>query len=183
MLRDSDDTTSPRLSKTIHDLRPPTHSPRHTGGTQATAPGRVRRALRRRVGPAHLGAASRLGSLQARRLRQFFQRCAENRAARSWSSIARMAAIIGSSRFNGYDAEKSEIEIGWTFLARSHWGGRFNGEMKQLMVGHALKYRCGASSSSSAWAICALKKPSRIWAASVLAQGRTRRAAIPTYTR
>lgn len=48
--------------------------------------------------------------------------------------------IIGSSRFNGYDAEKSEIEIGWTFLARSHWGGRFNGEMKQLMVQHALKY-------------------------------------------
>ena len=31
--------------------------------------------------------------------------------------------IIGSSRFHGYDEEKSEIEIGWTFLARSHWGG------------------------------------------------------------
>ena len=27
---------------------------------------------------------------------------------------------IGSSRFHGYDQEKSEIEIGWTFLARSH---------------------------------------------------------------
>src|SRR5271170_4638741 len=32
--------------------------------------------------------------------------------------------IIGSSRFHGYDKEKNEIEIGWTFLARSHWGGR-----------------------------------------------------------
>src|SRR5947209_6246369 len=31
--------------------------------------------------------------------------------------------VIGSSRFHGYDKEKSEIEIGWTFLARSHWGG------------------------------------------------------------
>src|SRR5208283_4065044 len=31
--------------------------------------------------------------------------------------------VIGSSRFHGYDAEKSEVEIGWTFLARSHWGG------------------------------------------------------------
>src|SRR5712691_3844116 len=27
--------------------------------------------------------------------------------------------IIGSSRFHGYNSEKSEIEIGWTFLARS----------------------------------------------------------------
>jgi len=27
--------------------------------------------------------------------------------------------VIGSSRFHGYDEERSEIEIGWTFLARS----------------------------------------------------------------
>jgi N-acetyltransferase len=26
--------------------------------------------------------------------------------------------VIGSSRFHGYDQEKSEIEIGWTFLAK-----------------------------------------------------------------
>lgn len=45
--------------------------------------------------------------------------------------------IIGSSRFAGYDKEKSEIEIGWTFLARSHWGGIYNREMKQLMLRHA----------------------------------------------
>ena len=49
-------------------------------------------------------------------------------------------SIIGSSRYHGYDAEKSEIEIGWTFLARSRWGGRYNGEMKQLMVRHALRF-------------------------------------------
>jgi N-acetyltransferase len=48
--------------------------------------------------------------------------------------------VIGSSRFHGYDQEKSEIEIGWTFLARSHWGGIFNGEMKRLMLGHAFKF-------------------------------------------
>ena len=47
--------------------------------------------------------------------------------------------IIGSSRFHGYDHEKSEIEIGWTFLARSHWGGRYNGEMKRLMLEYAFK--------------------------------------------
>ena len=28
--------------------------------------------------------------------------------------------IIGSTRFYGYDPEKSEIEIGWTFLARRY---------------------------------------------------------------
>lgn len=48
--------------------------------------------------------------------------------------------IIGSSRFHGYDQERSEIEIGWTFLARSHWGGIYNKEIKQLMLKHAFKY-------------------------------------------
>jgi N-acetyltransferase len=48
--------------------------------------------------------------------------------------------IIGSTRFHGYDPEKSEIEIGWTFLARKHWGGRYNREMKQLMLAHAFKF-------------------------------------------
>jgi RimJ/RimL family protein N-acetyltransferase len=48
--------------------------------------------------------------------------------------------IIGSSRFHGYDAERSEVEVGWTFLARAYWGGRYNGEMKQLMLGHAFQF-------------------------------------------
>ena len=48
--------------------------------------------------------------------------------------------VIGASRFHGYDAEKSEIEIGWTFLARSHWGGPYNREMKQLMLRHAFRF-------------------------------------------
>lgn len=48
--------------------------------------------------------------------------------------------VIGSSRFHGYDKGKSEIEIGWTFLARSHWGGLHNQEMKQLMLRHAFRF-------------------------------------------
>jgi len=48
--------------------------------------------------------------------------------------------VIGSSRFAEYDETKSEIEIGWTFLARSHWGGRYNGEMKRLMLAHAFRF-------------------------------------------
>jgi len=48
--------------------------------------------------------------------------------------------VIGSSRFHAYDERLSQIEIGWTFLARSFWGGEFNGEMKRLMLGHAFKF-------------------------------------------
>jgi RimJ/RimL family protein N-acetyltransferase len=48
--------------------------------------------------------------------------------------------FIGSTRFHAYDEEESEIEIGWTFLARSHWGGRYNGEMKRLMLEHAFRF-------------------------------------------
>jgi N-acetyltransferase len=45
--------------------------------------------------------------------------------------------VIGSSRYFWYGLEQSELEIGWTFLARSHWGGHYNGEMKRLMLDHA----------------------------------------------
>ena len=48
--------------------------------------------------------------------------------------------IIGSTRYYGYDPKKSEVEIGWTFLARKYWGGRYNREMKQLMLNHAFKF-------------------------------------------
>jgi len=48
--------------------------------------------------------------------------------------------VIGSSRSHGYDKEKSEIEIGGTFLARSHWGGVCNSEMKHLMLRHAFQF-------------------------------------------
>jgi RimJ/RimL family protein N-acetyltransferase len=48
--------------------------------------------------------------------------------------------VIGSTRFYGYDPEKSEIEIGWTFLARKYWGGRYNWEMKQLLLAHAFRF-------------------------------------------
>jgi RimJ/RimL family protein N-acetyltransferase len=53
---------------------------------------------------------------------------------------AKDGKAIGSSRFHGYDEEKSEVEIGWTFLARSHWGGVYNGEMKRLMLRHAFRF-------------------------------------------
>jgi RimJ/RimL family protein N-acetyltransferase len=48
--------------------------------------------------------------------------------------------LIGSSRYYGYDAGRSEIEIGWTFIARSHWGGTTNREVKRLMLDHAFTF-------------------------------------------
>lgn len=48
--------------------------------------------------------------------------------------------VIGTTRFHGYDPGRSEVEIGWTFLARSHWGGNYNGEMKRLMLTHAFRF-------------------------------------------
>jgi RimJ/RimL family protein N-acetyltransferase len=48
--------------------------------------------------------------------------------------------VIGSSRFHGYDKQRSEVEIGWTFLARTHWGGAYNGDMKRLMLQHAFRF-------------------------------------------
>lgn len=49
-------------------------------------------------------------------------------------------SVIGSSRFHGYDATTREIEIGWSFLARSRWGGPYNREMKRLMLRHAFGF-------------------------------------------
>jgi RimJ/RimL family protein N-acetyltransferase len=47
--------------------------------------------------------------------------------------------MIGSSRYHGYDPEGGVVEIGWSFLARAYWGGRYNGEMKRLMLEHAFR--------------------------------------------
>jgi N-acetyltransferase len=53
---------------------------------------------------------------------------------------AKDGSVIGSSRYYGYDEAKSEIEIGWTFLARSRWGGDYNRDMKRLMLRHAFRF-------------------------------------------
>lgn len=49
-------------------------------------------------------------------------------------------AIIGSSRYHNFEEAKSEVEIGWSFLARAYWGGLYNAEMKRLMLEHALRF-------------------------------------------
>lgn len=53
-------------------------------------------------------------------------------------------AIIGSSGFANHDPALSQVEIGWTFLARSHWGQGCNRELKRLMLAHAFQYVAAA---------------------------------------
>jgi RimJ/RimL family protein N-acetyltransferase len=71
--------------------------------------------------------------------KEFFREALESRGALVAIDF-KDGQVIGSSRFHGYDEEKSEIEIGWTFLARSRWGGIYNWEMKQLMLRHAFRF-------------------------------------------
>ena len=52
----------------------------------------------------------------------------------------RTGRLMGQSRYHGYDPVRSEVEIGWTFLARPYWGGIYNGEMKRLMIDHAFRF-------------------------------------------
>jgi RimJ/RimL family protein N-acetyltransferase len=47
---------------------------------------------------------------------------------------------VGSSRFYDFDAERSEVKIGYTFFARSCWGKGYNQEVKRLMLEHAFQY-------------------------------------------
>lgn len=46
-------------------------------------------------------------------------------------------AVIGSSRFYDYSPEKRWVAIGYTFLARAFWGGRYNWDLKRTMLRHA----------------------------------------------
>ena len=49
-------------------------------------------------------------------------------------------ALIGSSRYYGLDEVQRLVGIGYTFIARSHWGGQFNRELKTLMLEHAFRF-------------------------------------------
>lgn len=48
--------------------------------------------------------------------------------------------IIGSSRFQIIDTTDQAIEIGWSFLSRNYWGGKYNKYVKDLMMNHAFRF-------------------------------------------
>ena len=71
--------------------------------------------------------------------REFFQEALDSKGGLV-AVDRRSGKIVGSSRYRWHAPPRSELEIGWTFLARSHWGGTYNREMKRLMLGHAFQF-------------------------------------------
>jgi len=72
--------------------------------------------------------------------RDFFNDALENGGALAVIDKAN-GAIVGSSRYQGYDpAQGGHVEIGWTFLARALWGTGANADMKRIMLAHALRF-------------------------------------------
>jgi RimJ/RimL family protein N-acetyltransferase len=73
------------------------------------------------------------------KFRKFFDDAIASKMAFAFVDRA-TGRLIGSSRYHGYQPDISEVEIGWTFLARSHWGGATNREVKRLMLDHAFGF-------------------------------------------
>jgi len=48
--------------------------------------------------------------------------------------------LIGSSRYYDLDEARRVVAIGYTFIARSHWGGLYNRALKTLMLEHAFQF-------------------------------------------
>lgn len=65
----------------------------------------------------------------------FFDGALESKACLVATDAARQS-VIGCSRYHDYTPGE-RIAIGYTFVARSHWGGAVNAEMKRLMLRHA----------------------------------------------
>jgi RimJ/RimL family protein N-acetyltransferase len=47
--------------------------------------------------------------------------------------------VIGSTRFGNIDVKNRRLEIGWTWVARSHQRTRANTAAKRLLLGHAFE--------------------------------------------
>ena len=68
--------------------------------------------------------------------RAFFDEGLASNGSLTVSDIA-SGAVIGHSRYDTDYCLPGEVEVGWTFLAQSHWGDATNRAMKRLMIAHA----------------------------------------------
>lgn len=48
--------------------------------------------------------------------------------------------VLGSSRYYEWNEAERTIAIGYTFIARSHWGRGYNRQLKTLMLEHAFRF-------------------------------------------
>ena len=49
-------------------------------------------------------------------------------------------AVMGSSRYYDYNLENNSIAIGYTFLGTQFWGGKYNFQIKKLMIDYAFQF-------------------------------------------
>ncbi len=70
---------------------------------------------------------------------RFFEGSLESRSALVVVDAA-SEQIIGSAATTTGIRNCGNVAIGYTFLARSAWGGAVNRELKQLMIGHAARW-------------------------------------------
>ncbi len=70
---------------------------------------------------------------------QFFAESIQSKGALAILD-ATSGALIGSSRYKPTVGFENGVEIGWTFLTRDYWGGRYNKSVKALMLQHAFEY-------------------------------------------
>ncbi|SFR54702.1 Protein N-acetyltransferase, RimJ/RimL family [Robiginitalea myxolifaciens] len=55
-------------------------------------------------------------------------------------SRADSGEVIGSSRYAVFEGFPTMVEIGYTFLGRAYWGGKWNAMIKEMMLEHAFRY-------------------------------------------
>ncbi len=68
--------------------------------------------------------------------RHFFDEGIESKGALLVRDIS-TGDVIGSSRYYEWNPDRSEVKIGYTFLARKYWGGLYNRSLKSLMLENA----------------------------------------------
>lgn len=69
---------------------------------------------------------------------KFFRAGMESKGALAIVEKAAMK-LIGSSRFADHRVGAGSVEIGYTFIARAHWGTGTNAELKRLMLDYAFQ--------------------------------------------
>jgi RimJ/RimL family protein N-acetyltransferase len=119
--------------------RPPTPPDRRTHRAFADAPKRLDRALRGRVRPGDLAIHPARNRHEEKEFREYFDTGLASGGALTIRERD-SGKVIGASRYYGCDPALGEVEIGWTFLATACWGGRYNREVKRLMLGHAFVF-------------------------------------------
>jgi RimJ/RimL family protein N-acetyltransferase len=75
--------------------------------------------------------------------RDVFQRFADGALASGGGLVVTRrdgSALIGASRYYGWNPSERSVVVGFTFLACAHWSDGTNTELKRLMLDHAFTF-------------------------------------------